>query len=159
LGAARMLAHIACLSEESLGRKFGRHLQDKQVPDYRFGYDFAVESYLNHQGEVFVDRFDANSYLYVTRASDYYDLTANTDGDLCKALEPMKAEALVLSFSSDWLFPTCQSRELVRAMLKDDKTVSFCEIKSGYGHDAFLLETDREGAMIRDFLRHQEVRQ
>ncbi len=157
LAAARMLAHITYLSEESMSRKFGRSLQNNENDDYNFAfnYDFAVESYLEHQGRRFVERFDANSYFYITRATDYFDLTARTGGDLVKALEPVKAAFLVVAFSSDWLFPTVQSKRIVDALLRNRKTVSFCEIKSSYGHDAFLLEVDTLGRMIRDFLRHQ----
>jgi homoserine O-acetyltransferase len=160
LAAARMLAHITYLSEESLGRKFGRSLQDKQELekyDYDFDRDFAVESYLQYQGKRFVERFDANSYFYITRSTDYFDLTADTGGDLAKAFEKVKAAFLVVSFSSDWLFPTEQSRKIVDALLQNGSEVSFCEIQSGYGHDAFLLEVDTLGRMIKDFLHyHQE---
>lgn len=156
LATARMLAHITYLSEESINRKFGRSLQDKQEYDFDFDHDFAVESYLEHQGKRFVERFDANAYLYITRATDYFDLASDCDGDLVKAIAPAKAKFLVISFSSDWLFPTRQSKELVRALLRNKTEVSFCEIKSGYGHDAFLLEVDQLGRMVRDFLRHRE---
>ena len=123
---------------------------------FNFDYDFQVESYLEHQGRRFVERFDANSYFYITRATDYFDLTATTGGDLVKALEKVKAAFLVVSFSSDWLFPTSQSKRIVDALLQNRKEVSFCEIKSGYGHDAFLLEVDTLGKMVRDFLHHQQ---
>ncbi len=157
LAAARMLAHITYLSEESIDRKFGRNLQNKTAYDFDFAHDFAIESYLEYQGKRFVERFDANSYLYITRATDYFDLTVSTNGNLAKALEKVTADFLVVSFSSDWLFPTRQSKELVRALLKNKVNVSFCEIQSGYGHDAFLLEVDTLGKMVRDFLRHQEI--
>ncbi|MBE6399125.1 MAG: homoserine O-acetyltransferase [Lentisphaerae bacterium] len=161
LAAARMLAHITYLSEESMSRKFGRSLQNKDAGnsyEYDFDFDFKVESYLQYQGQRFVERFDANSYFYITRATDYFDLTAQTGGDLAKALENVKAAFLVVSFSSDWLFPTRQSKEIVDALLKNRKQVSFCEIKSGYGHDAFLLEVNTLGRMVRDFLHHQQGR-
>ncbi len=162
LAAARMLAHITYLSEESMSRKFGRSLQNKDVDhyEYDFDFDFAVESYLQYQGRRFVERFDANSYFYITRATDYFDLTAKTAGDLNEALKNVNAAFLVVSFSSDWLFPTCQSKRIVDALLKNRKEVSFCEIKSGYGHDAFLLEVGTLGRMVRDFLHHhhQEVK-
>ena len=159
LAAARMLAHITYLSEESLGRKFGRNLQDKQNYDYDFDRDFAVESYLEHQGRRFVERFDADSYFYITRATDYFDLTAETGGDLVEAVKGVEAAGMIVSFSSDWLFPTAQSKRLTDALLRNRKEVTFCEIKSGYGHDAFLLEVETLGRMVRDFLRHQaEVR-
>ncbi|MCQ2378597.1 MAG: homoserine O-acetyltransferase [Victivallaceae bacterium] len=159
LATARMLAHITYLSEETLGRKFGRSLQNKEDYDFDFTHDFAVESYLEHQGRRFVERFDANAYLFITRATDYFDLTAETGGDLAAALKNVQAKFLVVSFSSDWLFPTRQSLAIVNALLRDRKEVSFCEIRSGYGHDAFLLEVDALGRMVRDFLRKQEVRQ
>jgi homoserine O-acetyltransferase len=154
-----MLAHITYLSEESMSRKFGRSLQNKddgKSYEYDFDFDFKVESYLQYQGQRFVERFDANSYFYITRATDYFDLTAAYDGDLVKALEKVKAAFLVVSFSSDWLFPTRQSREIVDALLKNRKEVSFCEIESAYGHDAFLLEVSTLGKMVRDFLSHQQ---
>ncbi|MBR2345925.1 MAG: homoserine O-acetyltransferase [Lentisphaeria bacterium] len=159
LAAARMLAHITYLSEESMSRKFGRSLQNKAEDnsyEYDFDFDFAVESYLQHQGKRFVERFDANSYFYITRATDYFDLTASSGGDLAKALEKVKAAFLIVSFSSDWLFPTCQSKRIVDALLKNNKEVSFCEITSAYGHDAFLLEVNTLGRMVRDFLNHQQ---
>ena len=157
LAAARMLAHITYLSDESMSRKFGRSLQNKETDNYNFAFnfDFAVESYLEHQGRRFVERFDANSYFYITRATDYFDLTARTGGDLVEALKGVRAAFLVVAFSSDWLFPTPQSKRIVDALLRNRKTVSFCEIKSGYGHDAFLLEVDTLGRMVRDFLHHQ----
>jgi len=155
LGAARMLAHITYLSNESMDRKFGRNLQDKSDPEnygYGFDFDFAVESYLQYQGRSFVERFDANSYFYITRATDYFDLTAETRGDLVAALKDVKASFLLVSFSSDWLFPTAQSVKIVDALLRNQKEVSFCEIKSSCGHDAFLLEVETLGRMVRDFL-------
>jgi homoserine O-acetyltransferase len=155
LAAARMLAHITYLSEESMSRKFGRSLQDKS-DSYDYDFDFAVESYLQYQGRRFVERFDANSYFYITRATDYFDLTAKDDGDLDKTMARVKAAFLVVSFSSDWLFPTSQSKRIVDALLKNHKEVSFCEVKSGYGHDAFLLEVDTLGKMVRDFRRYQQ---
>lgn len=156
LAAARMLAHITYLSDESMSRKFGRNLQNKENYDFDFDFDFAVESYLQHQGQRFVERFDANAYFYITRATDYFDLTAKTNGDLVKAFEAVKAAFMVVSFSSDWLFPTAQSRRITDALLRNNANVSFCEIKSGYGHDAFLLEVDVLGRMIRDFLRNRQ---
>ncbi len=155
LGVARMIAHITYLSDESMTRKFGRNLQDKESYSFNFDFDFAVESYLNYQGRKFVERFDANSYCYITRATDYFDLTAHAKGDLVKALENVKADFLVVSFSSDWLFPPADSHELVRALLRNRKKVSYSNVISGYGHDAFLLEVDTLGRMIRDFLANQ----
>lgn len=155
LAAARMLAHITYLSDESMSLKFGRELQDTDSYSFDFHRDFAVESYLEHQGRRFVERFDANSYFYITRAMDYFDLAARAGGDLAHAFAPAKAAFLVVSFSSDWLFPTAESRKIVNALLKNRLNVSFCEIKSAYGHDAFLLEVDVLGPMIRDFLRNR----
>lgn len=155
LAAARMLAHITYLSDESMSLKFGRELQDTDSYSFDFHRDFAVESYLEHQGRRFVERFDANSYFYITRAMDYFDLAARAGGDLARAFASAKAAFLVVSFSSDWLFPTAESRKIVNALLKNRLNVSFCEIKSAYGHDAFLLEADVLGPMLRDFLRNR----
>lgn len=155
LAAARMLAHITYLSDESMSLKFGRDLQDTDSYSFDFHRDFAVESYLEHQGRRFVERFDANSYFYITRAMDYFDLAARAGGDLAKAFSTATAAFLVVSFSSDWLFPTVESRKIVNALLKNRLNVSFCEIKSAYGHDAFLLEADVLGPMLRDFLRNR----
>ena len=155
LAAARMLAHITYLSDESMSLKFGRDLQDTDSYSFDFHRDFAVESYLEHQGRRFVERFDANSYFYITRAMDYFDLPARAGGDLARAFASAKAAFLVVSFSSDWLFPTAESRKIVNALLKNRLNVSFCEIKSAYGHDAFLLEADVLGPMLRDFLRNR----
>lgn len=155
LAAARMLAHITYLSDESMSLKFGRDLQDADSYSFDFHRDFAVESYLEHQGRRFVERFDANSYFYITRAMDYFDLAARAGGDLAKAFSTATAAFLVVSFSSDWLFPTAESRKIVNALLKNRLNVSFCEIKSAYGHDAFLLEADVLGPMLRDFLRNR----
>jgi homoserine O-acetyltransferase len=153
LSIARMIGHITYLSDESMHRKFGRRLQDKEVYSYDFGTDFAVESYLRYKGESFVKRFDANSYLYISRAMDYFDIAEQYgDGSLRKALEGATAKFLVLSFRSDWLFPTYQSLEIVKALLDNDKEVSFCEIESYYGHDAFLLEFEQESKIISGFL-------
>jgi homoserine O-acetyltransferase len=153
LSIARMIGHITYLSDESMHRKFGRRLQDKDVYSYDFGTDFAVESYLRYKGESFVKRFDANCYLYITRAMDYFDIAGQYgEGSLRKALEKVRAKFLVLSFRSDWLFPTYQSQEIVQALLDNDKEVSFCEIESYYGHDAFLLEFEQEGKIISGFL-------
>lgn len=154
LSTARMLAHITYLSDESMSRKFGRELQEHDSYNFNFKRDFAVESYLEYQGRRFVERFDANSYYYITRAMDYFDLAASADGDLAKALAPARAKFLVVSFSSDWLFPSSQSIAIVNGLLKNRQKVSFCEIKSGYGHDAFLLEIDTLGPMVSDFLRN-----
>ena len=152
LAIARMLAHITYLSEESMRRKFGRKLQSAKDYSFDFDKDFSVESYLEHQGMRFVDRFDANAYLYITRAIDYFDVADKSNGNLAKGLLPIQCKTLVVSFSSDWLFPPEQSREMVRGMLKNGLDVTYCNIKSSYGHDAFLLEDDTLGRLISNFL-------
>lgn len=156
LAIARMLAHITYLSEESMRHKFGRKLQFSKDYSFDFDKDFSVESYLEHQGMRFVERFDANSYLYITRAIDYFDVTDKTGGDMAKGLEKMKCKCLVVSFTSDWLFPPEQSREMVRGMLKNGLDVSYCNIESSYGHDAFLLEDDTLGRLVSNFLSNLE---
>ena len=152
LAIARMIGHITYLCEESMHNKFGRRLQDKDKPDFDFNIDFQVESYLQHQGKIFVDRFDANSYLYITKAVDYFDL-AEKYGSLENAFSKTNSKFLIMSFSSDWLFPTTQSIEIKNALIKAKKQVSFCEIKSPAGHDAFLLEFDVQTKIIKSFLR------
>ncbi|UQZ88666.1 homoserine O-acetyltransferase [Deltaproteobacteria bacterium Smac51] len=155
LAAARMLAHITYLSEESMGHKFGRRLQDKSQPDFTLtGVEFEVESYLKHQGESFVQRYDPNSYLYITRAMDYYDASLRTDGDLTRAAALLQAKTMVVSFSSDWLFPPELCRELVSAMCRAGRAVTYVDIPSRYGHDAFLVETETVSRLIDSFLRH-----
>jgi len=140
LAVARMAAHITYLSETALHRKFGRRLQDREALTYGFDADFQVESYLRHQGYTFVDRFDANSYLYITRAMDYFDLAAENDGVLSNAFKGTPARFCLISFSSDWLFPTEESRAMVRALNAVAANVSFVEVESDKGHDAFLLD-------------------
>lgn len=152
LAIARMVGHITYLCEEAMHSKFGRKLQDKEKPNFDFNVDFQVESYLEHQGRIFVDRFDANSYLYITKAVDYFDLSQKF-GSLEKAFEISNAKYLIMSFSSDWLFPTSQSREMTKALLKAGKDVSFCEIESPCGHDAFLLEFETQTQIIKSFLK------
>ena len=155
LSIARMLAHITYLSDESMRNKFGRKLQKSASYSFAFGYDFSVESYLQYQGQRFTERFDPNSYLYITRAMDYFDISAKAGGDLAKALKPVKCSSLVVSFSSDWLFPSAQSVDMVKALLKNRCDVSYCEVESSYGHDAFLLEVDTLGKMVADFLANR----
>jgi homoserine O-acetyltransferase len=157
LSTARMLAHITYLSDESMSRKFGRDLQESEQYSFDFAKNFKVESYLKYQGQTFVDRFDANSYLYITRAMDYFDISERTGGDLAAALAKVKSSFLIVSFSSDWLFPTAESREIVNALIANSIEVSFCEIKSGYGHDAFLLEFETLGKMVADFINNQRL--
>jgi homoserine O-acetyltransferase len=140
LGVARMAAHITYLSEQALQRKFGRELQRDGL-SWGFDADFQVESYLRHQGAAFVDRFDANSYLYITRATDYFDLAAAHGGLLAEAFRAARdVRFCVLSFTSDWLYPTPESRSIVRALNAAGARASFLEIDSDKGHDAFLLD-------------------
>ncbi|MCD6034400.1 MAG: metX [Rickettsiales bacterium] len=139
LAVARMTAHVTYLSDASLHRKFGRSLQDRSRVTYGFDADFQVESYLRHQGITFVDRFDANSYLYITRAMDYFDLHEEY-GQLSKAFEGSSTHFCVVSFSSDWCFPTEESKTIVHALNGAAANVSFVEVQTDKGHDAFLLE-------------------
>lgn len=152
LSVARMIGHITYLCEESMHKKFGRRLQDKSKPDFDFGIDFQVESYLQHQGLTFVERFDANSYLFITKAVDYFDL-ADKYGSLEEAFKHADSAFLIISFSSDWLFPTEQSKEMTKALVRAGKDVSFCEIQSPCGHDAFLLEFQTQTEIIKSFLK------
>jgi homoserine O-acetyltransferase len=156
LAIARMIGHITYMSYKSMHSKFGRDLQDKAVPDYDFVTEFQVESYLNYRGESFVERFDANSYLYITKAMDYFDL-AQPSGDLRKELARARAAFLVISFSSDWLFPPDMSKEIVSALRRNNADVSYAEIKSDYGHDAFLLEVESLGRLIVNFLEYADL--
>lgn len=152
LGVARMAAHITYLSEEGLQRKFGRNLQNKEAIGFSFDADFQIESYLHHQGMTFVDRFDANSYLYVTRAMDYFDLAADFGGALANAFMGTKTRFCLISFSSDWLFPTEESRAIMHALNAAGASVSFAEIKTDKGHDSFLLDVPEMFEMIGGFL-------
>ena len=140
LAVARMAAHITYLSDETLHRKFGRKLQNRAAPTFSFDADFQIESYLRHQGSSFVERFDANSYLYVTRAMDYFDLAADYDGSLARAFKGTRTRFCVVSFTSDWLFPTAESRAVVHALNAGGASVSFVEVETDKGHDAFLLD-------------------
>ena len=151
LAVARMIGHITYLSETSMREKFGRRLQERERYGYDFATEFEVESYLKYHGNRFTTRFDANSFLYITKAIDYFDLSLGR-GDLAEAFTDVRAKLLVLSYSSDWLFPPEQSEELVRALLRNGVDASYVEIKSDYGHDAFLLEVERLGELARDFL-------
>jgi homoserine O-acetyltransferase len=153
LSLARMVGHITYLSDKSMHQKFGRDLQDKISPDYNFQTEFQVESYLNYKGDLFVKRFDANSYLYITRAMDYFDL-AEPSGSLAKELSRATAAFLVVSFSSDWLFSTYMSKEIVSALRRNNLDVSYAEIQSDYGHDAFLLEVESLSRLIVNFLEY-----
>jgi homoserine O-acetyltransferase len=152
LAVARMAAHITYLSEPALHRKFGRNLQDRNAVTYGFDADFQVESYLRHQGSTFVDRFDANSYLYITRAMDYFDLAAEHGGSLPAAFTGNQPRFCIISFTSDWLFPTAESRALVHALNAVAANVSFVEIETDKGHDAFLLHEPELFDTLRGFL-------
>jgi homoserine O-acetyltransferase len=152
LSVARMAAHITYLSEAALHRKFGRNLQDRLAVTYGFDADFQVESYLRHQGSIFVDRFDANSYLYITRAMDYFDLAAQFGGQLPRAFKDTRTRFCLVSFTSDWLFPTSESRAIVHALNAVAANVSFVEIDSDKGHDAFLLDEPEFFKVLRGFL-------
>jgi homoserine O-acetyltransferase/O-succinyltransferase len=152
LGVARMAAHITYLSEEALQRKFGRNLQDRESKTFSFAADFQVENYLRYQGSSFVDRFDPNSYLYITRAMDYFDLAAEHGDVLANAFRGTKTRFCVVSFTSDWLYPTRESREIVHALNAVAANVSFVEIESDKGHDAFLLDEPELFATVRGFL-------
>jgi homoserine O-acetyltransferase len=147
-----MAAHITYLSEMSLHRKFGRNLQNRPALSFGFDADFQVESYLRHQGSTFVERFDANSYLYITRAMDYFDLAAEHGGVLAEAFRNTKTRFCVVSFTSDWLFPTPESRTVVQALNAVAANVSFVEIPTDRGHDAFLLEEPEFWAVLGGFL-------
>jgi homoserine O-acetyltransferase len=152
LAVARMAAHITYLSSKALHEKFGRKLQDREALTFGFDADFQVESYLRHQGSTFVDRFDANSYLYITRAMDYFDLAADHGGTLANAFQGVKTRFCLVSFTSDWLYPTRDSREIVRALNTVAANVSFVEIESDKGHDAFLLHEPELFDTISGFL-------
>jgi homoserine O-acetyltransferase len=152
LAVARMAAHVTYLSETALHRKFGRNLQDRIAITYGFDADFQVESYLRHQGSTFVDRFDANSYLYITRAMDYFDLAAEHGGQLANAFASSPVRFLLVSFTSDWLFPTPESRAIVKALTTGSASVSFVEIETDKGHDAFLLEEPELFRIVGGFL-------
>ena len=151
LAVARMAAHITYLSDEALQRKFGRKLQNRAAPTFSFDADFQIESYLRHQGSSFVERFDANSYLYVTRAMDYFDI-AEDYGSLAKAFTGTRTRFCVVSFTSDWLFPTSESRAVVHALNAGGAAVSFVEVDTDKGHDAFLLDEPDLLAATRGFL-------
>jgi homoserine O-acetyltransferase len=151
LAIARMVGHITYLSDESMHAKFGRELRNAEDYRYEIGPEFQVESYLNHQGEAFVQRFDANSYLYITKAMDYFDLTGKY-GSLANAFKDVYSRFLVIAYSTDWLYPTYQSKEIVQSLMNLDKAVTFCEIQSRHGHDSFLLEVDALTRIIGSFL-------
>lgn len=156
LAVARMTAHVTYLSDSALHRKFGRGLQDRDSITYGFDADFQVESYLRYQGMTFVERFDPNSYLYITRALDYFDLITSNDGVLARAFEKTKTQFCVISFSSDWLFPTEESRLVVHALNAVGAKVSFVEIETDKGHDAFLLDEPEFFKTLGGFMKGAE---
>jgi homoserine O-acetyltransferase len=153
LAIARMIGHITYLSDEAMHRKFGRNLIRENGLEFGFEEEFQVQSYLRYQGDSFVQRFDANSYLYITKAMDYFDLT-RPSGSLKKELSRAKAKFLVISFTSDWLYPTYQSREIVTALRQNNAYVTFAEITTPHGHDAFLLESRQLTSLISNFLSY-----
>jgi homoserine O-acetyltransferase len=151
LAVARMVGHITYMSDDSMREKFGRRLRGKENFGFGFDVDFEVESYLRYRGSEFVSRFDANSYLYITKAMDYFDLT-NGRHTLPAVFEKVGARFLVISFTSDWLYPSYQSQEIVRALRTRNCDVAYCELESNYGHDAFLVDVAEQTALIRGFL-------
>ena len=152
LAVARMAAHITYLSKQGLQEKFGRNLQERSDLKFGFDADFQIESYLRYQGSVFVDRFDANSYLYITRAMDYFDLTKQFEGNLSKAFKDTKTKFFVISFTSDWLYPTSENKDIVIALNAIGADVGFVEIKTDKGHDSFLLDVPDFLSTIKSYL-------
>ena len=157
LRVARMVGHITYLSETLMGYKFGRELRHKSKFDYEFTPEFEVESYLRYQGDQFVNRFDANTYLLMTKALDYFDLAASFNDDLSSAFASAKADFLVISFSSDWRFSPERSQEIVRALQGNKLNVSYAEIEADYGHDSFLLDVGNYLAVMRAYLQRIEL--
>ena len=152
LAVARMAAHITYLSKKGLQEKFGRKLQERDDLKFSFDADFQIESYLRHQGSVFVDRFDANSYLYITRAMDYFDLIKQYNGNLSEAFKTSKTKFFIISFTSDWLYPTPENKEIVIALNSAGADVGFIEITSDKGHDSFLLDVPDFLKSVKNFL-------
>ena len=152
LAVARMAAHITYLSKKGLQEKFGRNLQERSDLKFSFDADFQIESYLRYQGSVFVDRFDANSYLYITRAMDYFDLTKQHGGNLSKAFKDSKTKFFIISFTSDWLYPTSENKDIVIALNAIGADVGFVEIKTDKGHDSFLLDVPDFLSTIKNYL-------
>lgn len=155
LRIARMLGHITYLSDDAMGEKFGRKLKD--TIKYGFDVEFEMESYLRYQGDKFAGEFDANTYLRMTRALDYYDPALEFDNDLSAALKVAKAQFLVVSFTSDWRFSPARSREIVKALLDNELTVSYAEVTAAHGHDAFLMPDAHYHAILRSYLQKIEV--
>jgi len=152
LSVARMAAHITYLSKKGLQEKFGRKLQERDDLQFSFDADFQIESYLRHQGSAFVDRFDANSYLYITRAMDYFDLIKQYKGNLSDAFKDSKVKFFIISFTSDWLYPTSENKEIVIALNAAGADVGFIEITSDKGHDSFLLDVPDFLKSVKNFL-------
>jgi homoserine O-acetyltransferase len=155
MAVSRMIGHITYMSERSMEEKFGRKLQDKEKVGYDFSHDFEVENYLKYRGASFVQRFDANSYLYLSKALDYFDLSE--DEDLIKVFKNVKTKFLIITFTSDWLYPSYQSKDIVKAMKANDVDVSFIEVKTNYGHDSFLVEIEGQSKLVSHFLRNVTV--
>ena len=155
LRIARMLGHITYLSDDAMGEKFGRKLKD--TIKYGFDVEFEMESYLRYQGDKFAGEFDANTYLRMTRALDYYDPALEFGGDLSAALAKVKAEFLVVSFTSDWRFSPARSREIVKALLDNELTVSYAEVTAAHGHDAFLMPDAHYHSILRSYFSKVEV--
>lgn len=153
LSLARMIGHITYMSEKLMHEKFGRRLQNSEPLGFDFSTEFMVESYLHHQGIKFVSRFDANSYLYITKAMDYFDLKADFGGILARAFEGVTADFFLISYTSDWLYPSEQSREIMKALRANGKHAMYTEIESDNGHDTFLLDDEQTQRNISNFLR------
>jgi homoserine O-acetyltransferase/O-succinyltransferase len=151
LALARMIGHITYMSDASMAKKFGRRVREDKEP-FKFGAEFEVEDYLHNRGDNFVNRFDANSYLFITKAIDYFNIL-NDDENLGNIFKGLNAKVLVISFKSDWLYPPYQSQQIVKACKLANVDASYCEINSTYGHDAFLLETEQETSLIKHFLK------
>ena len=150
MAVSRMIGHITYMSERSMEEKFGRKLQGKEKLGYDFSHDFEVESYLKYRGDSFVTRFDANSYLYLSKALDYFDLSEQ--GDLLTVFKRVRTKFLIITFTSDWLYPSYQSKQMVKAMKANDLDVSFIEIDTSYGHDSFLVEIEGQSKLVKHFL-------
>ena len=157
LSVARMIAHITYLSESALQRKFGRNLQNSKFFSFEFETEFQIESYLKHQGISFVERFDANSYLYITKAMDYFDLSIKKGG-LRKAFSDKNLSYCFITFSSDWLFPTSETKTIIQSINHSNTKVSFAEIKTDKGHDAFLLDEPNFHSTLKSFIKGQKKR-
>jgi homoserine O-acetyltransferase/O-succinyltransferase len=151
LRLARMIGHITYLSDDAMAEKFGRVLRNGALK-FHFDVEFEIESYLRHQGDKFSDYFDANTYLRITKALDYFDPAAQHGGDLAKALAPATASFLVVSFTSDWRFSPARSREIVKALVHNRHNVSYAEIEAPHGHDAFLMDDAHYHDLIRAYL-------